>query len=452
MSSHRTWQSVFALVAAGSVSACFSPELGSQAFSCGEDQSCPEGFTCALDGLCYRVPPAAPDGGAVLDAAVADAAPGDAAVLDAALPDSGAADAGLPDASVSDPDAEVPPVLNDVCATATPLVDGQPLPQESMTGATADQGASCAPVDSPDLFYSLELASDAAVLVEATPLSPWPLTLALSSGADCANQVELHCTSEDASLRARRFNLPTLAAGSYRVSVAAASGPGADFEIGYQTRAADSSFGYWEERSTVSYQGLSNASSQLAPLGDDAEFTVDLPFSFPYFGTAYTQVFVSSNGFVAFDNPPGGNASSSNDCPLNNSAPFTMAAAFWDDLVPVAQTSQLRFEVTGQPPQRRATFEWVDWDIKQSGPCGGPCSALGARVTHKITLEEQGDIVFDYGPRQGPGVVRDCGEQHLGCSASVGLRNPTGTDLDDAGCNVSQISEGLQLRYIAPTL
>ncbi len=62
--------------------------------------------------------------------------------------------------------------------------------------------------------------------------------------------------------------------------------------------------------------------------GDDTSWSYTLPFVFPFFGTEYEEVFISSNGFIDFTNS---NASYLKS--VDSLASRTMIAPFWDDLV-----------------------------------------------------------------------------------------------------------------------
>jgi hypothetical protein len=58
-----------AALAALGAGACFSPEQPGCAFSCAQDQLCPDGYVCQSDGFCHRADGKgtctldAPDGG-----------------------------------------------------------------------------------------------------------------------------------------------------------------------------------------------------------------------------------------------------------------------------------------------------------------------------------------------------------------------------------------------------
>jgi hypothetical protein len=67
---------LLALLVAGTVAACFSPQQPACAFSCVDGGSCPTAYVCGSDGLCHR---ADGQGQCLLDPAVGGARPDGAA-------------------------------------------------------------------------------------------------------------------------------------------------------------------------------------------------------------------------------------------------------------------------------------------------------------------------------------------------------------------------------------
>lgn len=119
--------------------ACYSTPTPACAFVCGDDNSCPDGYSCAGDGWCKRNgapentmcgPQRPPDGAPPADAPMNDALTSDAAEAgDAAAPDDAAPDDGAAgDAAISSdggsedavPPADAPISTADAAA---PVVD-----------------------------------------------------------------------------------------------------------------------------------------------------------------------------------------------------------------------------------------------------------------------------------------------------------------------------------------
>ncbi|MFB6398718.1 sugar dehydrogenase, partial [Polymorphospora sp. 2-325] len=91
--------------------------------------------------------------------------------------------------------------------------------------------------------------------------------------------------------------------------------------------------------------------------GDDSVERIDLPFAFPFYGQTYTSAWVSSNGFLSFEDP--GGAQPINGPIPDTTAPNTGVYPFWDDLVVRADTV-VRSAVVGSGADRRFVLEWFN--------------------------------------------------------------------------------------------
>jgi hypothetical protein len=73
-------------------------------------------------------------------------------------------------------------------------------------------------------------------------------------------------------------------------------------------------------------------SPSTIPMGDDVlSSAIVLPFPFSFYGTTYTNVYVSSNGYVTFD-PASGSGCCSGQYLPNGSYPNNLIALCWEDL------------------------------------------------------------------------------------------------------------------------
>ncbi len=163
--------------------------------------------------------------------------------------------------------------------------------------------------------------------------------------------------------------------------------------------------------------------------GDEEQLSVALPFSFDFFGTSYDSVFINANGYLTFSPRPLDPDPYENDCPIDATLPDSIIALFWDDhKAPAATnpTGELLYAVEGTAPDRRFIVEYRNFDAYYKQ--GNNYWVQGLRMTQSVTLHENGDITFRYGPRTPPIYDReDCGaDRHRGCSATVGLEAPTG--------------------------
>lgn len=115
---------------------------------------------------------------------------------------------------------------------------------------------------------------------------------------------------------------------------------------------------------------------------DDCNYPYALPFSFPFYGTARTQIFVGTNGYLTFN---GGDSTYSENLTAFNNLP--RIAAFFDDLYPAPSpdpTSGLYVNDT-LPGQFIVTY------LKDPHyPSSGPFNTL------QIQLYSDGRIIFGY--------------------------------------------------------
>lgn len=353
---------------------------------------------------------------------------------------------------------EIPPPTNDLCSTTDTFTSGTPV-DGSTTGAADDYDLSCADPDSGDTVHNFNIAADSSVLIEVvTRNSPWEPAIALRSDAQCSSGPDLYCN--EGQLASRYLNVPSLGAGDYSVLVDGVDGATGDYTVSLDASApVDTTFGYKVVRASAPYVTIDTAPAKVTlPIndGDDDDFfnNIGLTFDFTYFGSTFNSVNVSTNGYLRFG--AGGESavqSYSNTCPLVNTEPNNMIAVFWDDLYASSNDNahRLSYLIDGVAPHRRFTVEWFDWDVFESEPCQGPCDILQTNVTHQVILHENGDIEMRYGPRVGPLELQGCNEQHLGCAATIGLKNSDGSDIDLADCNSSSIAADDVIYFVHPT-
>lgn len=113
---------------------------------------------------------------------------------------------------------------------------------------------------------------------------------------------------------------------------------------------------------------------------DDGDYHYDLPdgFAFSFFGESYDRVYVSTNGFIAFDN--GSPQPNNSDEGL---AARPLIAPLWDDL----STAGNGYDVyTDESVAGQVTIRWQGFN-----------KADGSDVNFSATLFDTGEIQFDYG-------------------------------------------------------
>jgi hypothetical protein len=115
-------------------------------------------------------------------------------------------------------------------------------------------------------------------------------------------------------------------------------------------------------------------------LMDDATFSVTLPFTFTYDAQAYTQVWVSENGFVAFGATDPG---ATNRAIISSSYAGRAIAGYSGDLGGITTTSNMISQTTGTAPNRVFTAQWTNVSA---------FSTAGHVFTFQIILNEAGGV------------------------------------------------------------
>jgi hypothetical protein len=166
---------------------------------------------------------------------------------------------------------------------------------------------------------------------------------------------------------------------------------------------------------------------------DDGLVTLPLPFPFTFYGTAYNEAHVSSNGNIQFTTQ---NAAYANQCLHNGPLPGMgdMIAPFWDDLDLTFQ-GYLRYGAAGTAPNRIFVIEWVD---------APPFDAPNDRFTFAAQLfEGSNDIVFWY---QDVTAVRG----HNGRFATIGLQSERLGIALQYSCNQPAVADATALLFVHP--
>lgn len=159
---------------------------------------------------------------------------------------------------------------------------------------------------------------------------------------------------------------------------------------------------------TNAYLALDAGDDEIIPLPP-------LPFLFTYYGSPFSDVFVSTNGFLTFAN--GQPSSPDNSVIPSSQTPNCALYPFWDDLVlPLDQRGGIYYQSIGTTPNRRFVITW--YNIARKGTNNPNYSK---RLNFQVILYENGDIIFQY---------KDvlCGAQwaNYGKDATVGIENFNG--------------------------
>ena len=216
------------------------------------------------------------------------------------------------------------------------------------------------------------------------------------------------------------------------------TGPG----IGPEDSGGPDDFGYTyidsdePDGPTFSFFDISATGTPVL-LADDDELSVPIGFSFDFYGTTYTDVFIVSNGFLNFDG--GVSGTFTNDCPFapGSGASTNSIAPYWDDLDPGDDGASAFFETFGSCPVGASiSCMIVQWDEVDFFPGDG--APGGSAGTFQAILYADSSILFQY--EGGPGLD--------GSSATVGISNDAAGNSLLYGCDSpGQIAADLAIEF-----
>ncbi len=166
---------------------------------------------------------------------------------------------------------------------------------------------------------------------------------------------------------------------------------------------------------------------------DDCSQVVNLPFSFPFYGKTFTQVTVSSNGYLVLGNTT---ASAHSNQQLSwegtTSAPAGMIAPMWDDWNPTAGGAVYAGSV--------GSAYVVEWrDLYHYG------QSSGGGYTFKVKLYSDGDFEFHYGTLTG-----GYSAANGGASATTGYQEGQSTIGHPVSYNQAVLSSSTAKRFNRP--
>jgi len=161
---------------------------------------------------------------------------------------------------------------------------------------------------------------------------------------------------------------------------------------------------------TVSYdwKDITSTGTDTLLKGDDVSGgPYPIGFGFEFYGSSYTEFYVSTNGLVTFGS---GSTESENDIIPSLKAPNDLIAAYWDDLqveYSAYWTGYILYETLGLAPNRQLVVEF--FQVERVGVYGP--------MNFEVILNETGEIWLQY----------EALSSLAGESATVGIENGLGT-------------------------
>jgi len=219
----------------------------------------------------------------------------------------------------------------------------------------------------------------------------------------------------------------------------AASGTGV---LGVRAHDGPDPFGYeyWDSSEaggpSFDFLDISGTGTALGP-DDDGEVNSSIGFSFPFYGTNYTDLRVGNNGGLIL--ATSGNVWASNSCPMPDAgADGPMIFVFWDDLdTETGDVYVQSFQVCPNTWAGTGACFVVQWDERPH------YNGIGA-VTLEAILYDNGHILFQY-----EDVDFGDGSYDNGAGATVGIQD---YDQDanyflEYSCNAANLADGMAVYW-----
>jgi len=186
-------------------------------------------------------------------------------------------------------------------------------------------------------------------------------------------------------------------------------GPSAQLSL--QTTGGPDDFGYtWDDSVALNWINASSGTDTGIDSFADSAGPIDIGFSFKYYENTYTQIYISRNGFVSFNNYYFDSQSRIPD----PAEPNDVIAPSWGPVDNV--NGYVRYLKGGTSPNRWIVVEWNSLEDSYSH----------TEYTFEVILHENGDIVFQYQNMEYSGNGWMC--QASGIEDSTGLDGLTITD------------------------
>ena len=278
-------------------------------------------------------------------------------------------------------------------------------------GASADQGSTSSNADNTEAF-------DTPVTPGIVEISPNSLAFTVPSGGSDAADVTITNTGAPSD---GTISFDAFVSNQSQPPTAPLLGTGGPDTFGYVWSDSDEPGG-----PAVDFQDISGTGTALSfSSSDDGTATVALPFSFPFYGTTYDEVSVSTNGYAAFQY-----AQDFSNNPIPDAAfPNGVLAPYWDDLHTRSGTAY-----SGTLGDGRFVIQWTNWGRYE------PSS--GQDLTFQILLSPDGTVEYQY----------ETMTTTVATSHTTGIENASGTDGLQVFYNEAGAVSDYAVRFTQPLL
>ena len=173
---------------------------------------------------------------------------------------------------------------------------------------------------------------------------------------------------------------------------------------------------------------------------DDYDGPFSVGFSFSFYGSAYTEFYINSNGFLSFGS---GSTDLSNSCPLpSTDTPHNLIALMWDDLDPGDTSDPVYYQSFAAGVCPYPGYAGACLVVQYEDFChyagGASCNIAG---TFEAILFDNYSILLQY---------EDAGVEE-GASATTGIENADGTDGLTYVCDTAgSLRDGRAVQFYHP--
>ena len=168
-------------------------------------------------------------------------------------------------------------------------------------------------------------------------------------------------------------------------------------------------FGYSSTEISNSLRNISTTGTFISLDDDEVSGAIPLGFNFDFYGTTYSQAYVSSNGFLTFNLDSNSGCCSGQLLPNSSSNPSNLIAGFWNDLN--ALQGNIRYQTLGTAGSQQFVVGFYDVQHYDDDYNGLP-------VTFEmILLEGSNNIELQYG-----------NAPNDGSRVTIGITNNNSTD------------------------
>ena len=175
----------------------------------------------------------------------------------------------------------------------------------------------------------------------------------------------------------------------------------------------DVSTGYGASAASFAFENISTTGTAISFSDlDDGATTIPIGFNFSMFSTIYTNLYVSTNGFITF-----GSAYTSSpyvNTDLTSSPSQAAIAPFWDDLYDTgAADSKIVYQLLGSGSTTHLVIQWNNVSYYDD-------STRSGGLTFEAVLNIDGSVRFNY---QSLATSHNGGTHDLGISATTGIKD-----------------------------